>query len=127
MTTKTKKQKATEVDQVRARGQALKIPFKDITGKRIPPEVLREIPEEAATFYQFVPIVRRGKALEVGMVNPDDLKAREALRFIALRNDLETEIFIITPSNFQEVIRHQLNNRVLAVHSPQQDEIADLS
>lgn len=99
------KDKKKEIEKVKARALALKIPFKDLTGQKISVGFLKEIPEEAASFYQFIPLVRRGKNLEVGMVNPDDLKAREALRFIALRNELEPQIFIITPTDFQEVLR----------------------
>lgn len=81
------------------------MPFADLTSKEISVEILKEIPEEAAVFYQFVPIAREKDILEVGMVNPDDLKAREALRFIALRSQLEPKIFIITPADFQNIIR----------------------
>ena len=93
------------IDQAKAKGQLLNVPFRELKGQKIPNEVLKEIPEEAASFYNFIPILRRGKILEVGMVNPDDLKAREALRFIALRSELETQIFIILPEDFQEVIK----------------------
>ena len=78
-------------------------PSIDLTGKIIPPEILKEIPEEAATFYQFIPFDKQGNELKVGLVNPDDLQAQEALRFIALRSELTPEIYTITPSNFAEL------------------------
>jgi len=39
------------------------------------------------------------------MVNPDDLKAKEALRFITRQSGLETKIFIITPTGFKNVLK----------------------
>ncbi|MFC1700671.1 GspE/PulE family protein [Patescibacteria group bacterium] len=81
------------------------IPSLDLTGKDIPVDVLKEIPEEAAIFYKFVPIVRQGNILKVGMVNPDDLKAKEALRFITQRSGLSPEIYTITEADFENILR----------------------
>ncbi len=83
----------------------LNVPVADLAGKQIPVDVLREIPEEAAAFYKMVPISRQGDTLEVGMVNPNDLKAKEALRFITRRSDLEVKIFLIKLADFNEVLR----------------------
>ncbi|MBL7053273.1 MAG: type II/IV secretion system protein [Candidatus Portnoybacteria bacterium] len=85
--------------------QTLKIPSIDLSHKNIPVEVLKEIPEEAASFYSFVPISRKDNVLEVGMVNPDDLKAKEALRFITRRSNLEPKIFAITLDDFKNVLK----------------------
>ena len=94
-----------EIEKAKKKAESLNLPFKDLTGEKIPVEVLKEIPEEAATFYRFVPIKKEGNVLEVGMVDPEDLKAREALRFIALRSKLKPKIFVITPSHLKEVLR----------------------
>jgi type IV pilus assembly protein PilB len=93
-----------EIEAVKARAQALKVPFIELADKEIPVEVLKEIPEEAVAFYNFIPLARRGNILEVGMVNPDDLKAKEALRFITRRSGLEPKIFIITPTDFKNIL-----------------------
>ncbi|OGZ33295.1 MAG: hypothetical protein A3I88_02770 [Candidatus Portnoybacteria bacterium RIFCSPLOWO2_12_FULL_39_9] len=94
-----------ETEEVQKRAKELKVPFADLANKDIPVEVLKEIPEEAAAFYQLIPIKRDKGILEVGLVNPDDLKAREALRFIALRSQLEPKIFIIKPTDFFNVLK----------------------
>ena len=64
-----------EKEAVKKRAETLKVPFIDLTGKEIPVEVLKEIPEEAAAFYKFVPLARQENVLEVGMVEPNNLKA----------------------------------------------------
>ncbi len=97
--------KNEEIEAVKKRAEDLKVPFIDLTGKKIPVEVLKEIPEEAAAFYQFIPINKHENILEVGMVNPDDLKAKEALRFITRRSGLEPKLFIITPSDLQDILK----------------------
>jgi len=85
--------------------QTLKVPFIDLAHKEIPVEVLKEVPEEAAAFYNFVPIARKGNILEVGMVDTDNLKAKEALRFITRRSGLESKIFAISSVDFENVLR----------------------
>jgi len=94
-----------EVAEAKEKAQKAKFPYRDLTGVEIPVAALKEVPEEAATFYRFVPINKKGKILEVGLVEPENLKAREALRFIALRSKLEPELFVITPTDFQNVLK----------------------
>ena len=57
-----------------------KIPLKEIAASEVPLETLGMIPEETAKHYKMIPLVRKDKTLEVGMVYPEDLKAQEALK-----------------------------------------------
>ncbi len=81
------------------------VPYIDISHKDIPASVLKEIPEEAAAFYQLAPIDKKGDTLEVGMVDPKDLKAKDALRFIARRKGLKTEIFRIDEIGLKKALK----------------------
>jgi type IV pilus assembly protein PilB len=86
------------------KSEILKIPLKKFEPKEIPPEVLREFPEETADFYKIIPISKKEKILEVGMVYPEDLDAMEAIKFLARKKDLEIKIFLITISDFKKAI-----------------------
>ena len=86
------------------KSEILKIPLKKFEPKEISPEILKEIPEETAEFYKIVPISKRGKILEVGMVYPEDLDAIEAIKFLARKKDLEIRTFLITLSNFKRAM-----------------------
>jgi type IV pilus assembly protein PilB len=86
------------------KSEILKIPLKKFDPKEISPETLKEIPEETADFYKLFPISKRGKTLEVGMVYPEDLDAREAINFLARQKNLEIKISLITLSNFKRAI-----------------------
>jgi len=103
------KQISQELKSVLEKSQQLNVPYVDLTGKIIIPDVLREVSEEAANFYRFVPIAKNGKVIEVGMVNPDDLKSREAINFIAQRRGLEPKIFIISLNDFENVLAQYRN------------------
>ena len=104
MEDKKKDNQKKEIEEAKAKAEVLKVPFIDLTSQEIPVEVLKEIPEEAAAFYKFIPLARKKNVLEVGMLNPDDLKAKEALRFITHRSGLEVKIFLITLTDLKNVL-----------------------
>jgi len=82
-----------------------KYPLIDLRGRLILPDVLKQVSEEAATFYQLIPLGKKDGVLEVGMVNPDDLRAREALKFILKKNNLKAKIYQLTPTDFKETLK----------------------
>ncbi|MDP2638857.1 MAG: GspE/PulE family protein [Candidatus Azambacteria bacterium] len=72
---------------------------------RISPDVLILISEEAAKHYKMMPLALSGNILDVGLVNPDDVKAQEALNFLASRNGLITQIFKISEEEWSKLIK----------------------
>ncbi|MFH1671237.1 MAG: GspE/PulE family protein [Candidatus Portnoybacteria bacterium] len=94
-----------DLEALKKKAEALKVPYLDLTGKEIPVEVLKEIPEEAAAFYGFVPVSKQENVLEVGMLNPENLKARDALRFIVRSSGLESKIHLISPTGLKNILK----------------------
>ena len=82
----------------------LKIPFKKIRLEEIPMEILEQIPEETARYYQMVPLAKKENVLEVGMVYPEDLASQEALSFLARRGKFTYQVFLITETNFKNIL-----------------------
>ncbi len=103
-----------EVSVAKAKSEILGIPYKAIEPDTIAEEVLRLIPEETARNYKLVPLSRDPKMLVVGMVNPDDTRAQEALRFVAKQNRVTLGVFLITPSEWELALRR---------YSPYQSEV----
>jgi len=83
----------------------LKIPLKEIAAGEVPLETLGMIPEETAKHYKMIPLVRKDKTLEVGMVYPEDLKAQEALKFLARQGPFTYQVFLITPTTFSNLLK----------------------
>lgn len=94
-----------ETDVAETKSELTGLPTKYLQGVRLPFEVLRDIPEESARHYKMIPLGRNEGYLDVGMLNPDDVAAKEALKFIAARLNLPPRIFIITPSDFDLVLQ----------------------
>ncbi len=91
-------------DILTARGEFLNIPVKALGDTLVPFEALDYIPEESAKHYKFVPIGLHDSTLEVGIVDPDNIEARDALNFIASKKNIPYKVFLITIDDFQKVI-----------------------
>jgi type IV pilus assembly protein PilB len=92
-------------DFLSAKGEYMNIPERALDTHDIPFEVLRYIPEESATHYKFVPIGVTDGVLEVGILNPDDIEARDALNFISSKVGLPYKLFLITEEDFEKVLQ----------------------
>ena len=95
-----------ENEVAKVKSKIFNVPFKEIPGDmNVQEEVLRQISEEAAKFYKFVPLEKKDEVLEVGILNPDDFEAREALKFIAAKGSFTPQFFIITPAAYEQILR----------------------
>lgn len=81
---------------LKAKGEALDIPTASLKGAKVPFDILKSIPEESARHYQFVPIGSDGGIVHIGMVDPENIDAKEALKFIATRLNQPFKIFLIS-------------------------------
>ena len=70
---------------------------------------METIPEESARHYKMIPLIKDENKLEIGMVFPEDLKAREALDFLARQNKFTYKVFLISLSNFNTLLRKYRN------------------
>ena len=67
-------------------------------------EVFGYIPIDSARHYGFVPLDIVEGALEVGVTNPDNIEALDALQFISAKIGMPYKIFLITREDFDRVI-----------------------
>lgn len=81
------------------------IPLENLDGREVPFEVLRYVPEESAVYYRFVPIGQKDGALEVGIVDPDNIEARDALSFISSKLGMPYKLYLISEADFERVVQ----------------------
>ncbi len=89
---------------IAARGEFLNIPVREVVDGGIPFEVLDYIPEESAVHYRFVPIGLKDGTLEVGLVDPDNMEARDALTFLAAKKNIPYKVYLISLDDFSKVL-----------------------
>ncbi len=89
------------------KSEALKIPLKVVLAEDVPLKILETIPEESAKYYKMIPLSRkeRENVFDIGMVYPEDIKAREAIEFLARQSKFSYQIFLITISNFNDLLK----------------------
>ena len=87
------------------KAELLEVTAADLKGKDIPDKVLKLIPREVAENYQMVAFQKIGKELHVGLVNPQNFKAIEAVDFLAQKSDLKVKYYIISDGSFKDAFR----------------------
>jgi len=91
-------------DILSVRSEFLNIPIRNLGDNPVQFEALDYIPEESAVYYKFVPLAIKDGVLEVGIVDPDNLEARDALNFISSKNNFPYKVFIISLDDYNKVI-----------------------
>jgi type IV pilus assembly protein PilB len=76
-----------------------------LSGKVINAEILNILPQDLAENYRMVVFNKKGKNLEAGMVNARNLKAMEALNFLARKNKYNIKFFIISEDSYRSALK----------------------
>src|SRR3989344_3554508 len=87
-----------------SKGAYVNMPTRKVNVKDVPFEVLKYIPEDSATYYRFVPIGLREGILEVGVIDPENLQAMDALQFISAKSGIPFKIFLISKSDYESIL-----------------------
>ena len=86
-----------------AKGEALKIPVRKIEEGEVSGSVLSYIMEDTSARYKVIPLGISQGVLEVGMVDPENVEAVDALNFISSKSGIPFKIFLITEEDFESV------------------------
>jgi type IV pilus assembly protein PilB len=96
---------ADEVNVAKVKSALFGAPYKKIDPSAISQELLQVIPKDTSQNYRIIPIEKRDGMLVVGMLHPDDIRAQEALRFIAKRERVSLGVYVVTPTDLSLVWR----------------------
>ncbi len=88
-----------------SKAATLNIPYQRVSIADYDDSLLQTIPEETVRAYGVAPLSKQGDMLVVGMLNPDDSRAQEALKFIGRRNRLNLGVYVISYGDWQQIIR----------------------
>lgn len=91
-------------DLLRVKGEFYGVPTREIGESAVPFEVLAYVPEESARHYKLAPIGIKDGVLEVGIVDPDNLEARDALTFISSKVGMPYKLFLISETDFEKLL-----------------------
>jgi type IV pilus assembly protein PilB len=88
------------------KGQFFSMPTKKVSTKKLPFDIFKYIPEDSAKHYGFVPIGFSEGVLEVGILDPENIQATDALQFISAKSGLPFKLFLITKSDYSEILEN---------------------
>ncbi len=91
-------------DLIKMKGEYYGVPYRALESVDIPYDVLKNIPEESARHYQIAPLAIVDNTLEVGIVDPENIQARDALNFISTKTGLPFNLFLISETDFSEIL-----------------------
>lgn len=87
-----------------AKAEMLGTPFRKISEKDVSFELLKQVPEESLRHYKFIPLKISDDFLEIGMVEPENIEAREAIQFIVSRFNRPFKIYLISQGDFDSIL-----------------------
>lgn len=87
-----------------AKGAYLSIPVKKVNLQGMSFNVLGYISEDSATHYHFVPLELKDDVLEVGVMDPENIQAMDALQFISNKIGIPFKIFLISKADYESVM-----------------------
>ena len=81
-----------------------KLSYYNLSEEDVPPAILNFLPEEIARTYKIVCFGRADKILKVGLVEPN-LKAMEAVNFLAADEKLQVQYFLVSATGWQKIFK----------------------
>jgi type IV pilus assembly protein PilB len=88
-----------------AKGEYLGIPTRNVNSQDVSFGSLKYISEDSALHYRFVPIELRDGVLEVGVMDPENAQAMDALQFISNKIGVPFKVFLISKSDYEIVMQ----------------------
>lgn len=122
------KDKALEI-----KGQYFSMPIKKILTKTLSFEALKYIPEDSATHYHFAPIGFKEGVLEVGITDPENIQAMDALQFISAKLNTPFKIFLISKTDYMDIMENykgisgEVNPELNEINKEEAADLKDLS
>ena len=83
----------------------MRVPLKGVDPATIDEKLLSLIPEDTARTYATIPLSFANDLLVVGMLNPDDPKAQEAIKFVARQNHWNLGVYLISYGDWQDILK----------------------
>ena len=88
------------------KGEYFSIPIKKVSVKKLPFNIFKYIPEDSARHYGFVPVGLTEGVLEIGILNPENMQAMDAMQFISAKSGIPFKIFLISQNNYKEIVEN---------------------
>lgn len=95
------KKMVDQEEYARVKAAVLDLPYANFLEKKMGEEPLSVIPIEVAENYKIICFEKNDKQIKIGIVDPDNFKAVEAVEFLAKEEKLQAEYSLISEQSFK--------------------------
>ncbi len=95
----------SDTELAKLKSELYRMPLIDLEQIEPDPKAFKEISEDVAGFYRVVPFAVGDGVLKTGLLDPEDINALEALKFIAADKGLKLEKYVITYKDFTTTLK----------------------
>lgn len=92
-------------DVAQAVAEVLGLSYRSLQSVKVPEDVLKLVPEDLAKNYNVAVFEREDKIIRVAIVDPTNLKAQEAIDYVARGKGFKPEYFVTSPENMLELLK----------------------
>jgi type IV pilus assembly protein PilB len=115
------------------KGEYLNIPVKNVNIQDMSFDALKYISEDSAAHYHFAPIELKDGVLSVGVMDPENIQAMDALQFISTKIGIPFKVFLISKSDYENImgsykgIGSQVEEALNELSQEEMDDVKNLS
>lgn len=96
----------SDEDLLKIKSDLYRLPIINMEEIDIDKEALKEISKEVVDFYKVVPFAKENGVLKVALINPEDISALEAVKFVAENKNMTLEKYVVSYKGFNSVVRN---------------------
>src|SRR3989344_5043050 len=88
----------------RANADFFHLPYIDLRTQSISKDAYTVVGKDISENYKFLPFAKEHDLVKIALTNPADLRALEALEFLAQKNKYRIELYLTSPSSYNEAV-----------------------
>jgi type IV pilus assembly protein PilB len=92
---------------MRLKSEYFNMPVRPHAEVKVPSEIQKQIPQESSMHYKFVAVGVADGVLEMGIVDPDNIEAMDAIQFISSKIGMPFKVFLISEREFDDIVNHK--------------------
>ena len=117
-----------EEEYAKTKAGVYDLPYENLADKKIGEDTLNTISGEVAENYKIVCFEKEEKKIKVGIIDPDNFKAMEAVDFLAKEESYEVEYYLISKQSFVAAAKQYKSidkelSKALKTRKEEQEEI----
>jgi len=93
-------------DLAALKAKLYRLPVMHLADIELSHEALKDVGEDVVNFYKVTPFGKENSTLRIGIINPEDVEALEAIKFVAADKGLTLEKYVITYKDFDTIVRN---------------------